>query len=105
MIKVVVPKNSGVQVQLEGADGSFHISFGKAAVKVYAELPVSKGRKGVIYEERYAGAIAGADVESDKIQVPGGTAAVASVVNSAPTTPGAVPQNQTDISHQKPAGA
>jgi hypothetical protein len=72
MIKVVVPKGASLEVQLEEGVAAFHISYGKAAIKVKAAGSDSKGRKGTIFEARY-----GNEASDAEVQAPGGDIASA----------------------------
>ena len=56
MIDVVIPNGKRVRVRLADADGEFIISYGKTkkdTLTVEAELPDTRGRYGIIYEEFY----------------------------------------------------
>jgi hypothetical protein len=55
MVRIVLPKNESVEIVLDGADGGFQVSYGKAKVIVREtqHLPDDKNRHGVLYEHRY----------------------------------------------------
>jgi hypothetical protein len=54
MVEIRLNQGERVVVKLYGTDGEFKITFGKSLLTVKADLPDNKGRKGVIYQERYA---------------------------------------------------
>lgn len=62
MVKVTLEPNESVEIHLKDTDGCFRITYGKTklTVKETAGCKDSKGRGGVIYEEKFASAPANA---------------------------------------------
>jgi hypothetical protein len=55
MLKIRLPKNESVLIQLEDTDDSFMVSYGsrKVTVKEMEGFPDDKQRKGTLYEHRF----------------------------------------------------
>lgn len=52
-MKVVLRPGERVEIELADTDGRFVVAYGRATLRVTSDLPDTKGRKGVIYEERF----------------------------------------------------
>lgn len=52
-MKVELRQGESVSITLEGTDGLFKVIYGKETLRVTSDLPDTKGRKGVIYEEAF----------------------------------------------------
>lgn len=53
MVTIEIGQNESVRIKLRETDGEFTVSYGKRVLRVTSDLPDTKGRKGVIYEEQF----------------------------------------------------
>lgn len=66
MINVVLAPGDSVEVTLKDTDGTFRITYGPVKLTVRVDMADTKGRKGVIYEERYNDHAAFAEIDYTK---------------------------------------
>ena len=52
-MKIELAPGETLVVSLKDSDGTFTVKFGESAVTVEADMPDTKGREGVIYEEAF----------------------------------------------------
>ena len=54
MATIELKKGESITIVLQDTDGEFKITYGSSLLTVKVDLPDDKGRKGIIYQERFA---------------------------------------------------
>lgn len=52
---VTLKPGEGVRILFEDTDGIISVNYGKTGLRVRANMPDNRGRKGLLYEALYAG--------------------------------------------------